>query len=59
MVSTKNRKMDKSAVLRCTISFLKAHNGKTGSDIYNQGIEASHWKGYYLVQASSFNGINK
>ena len=32
MVSTKNRKMDKSAVLRCTISFLRAHNGKWLAD---------------------------
>ncbi|XP_022091506.1 circadian locomoter output cycles protein kaput-like isoform X3 [Acanthaster planci] len=29
MVSTKNRKMDKSAVLRSTINFLKAHNDNT------------------------------
>ena len=27
MVSTKTRKLDKSAVLRATIHFLKAHNG--------------------------------
>lgn len=28
MVSTNNRKMDKSTVLKSTISFLKNHNGK-------------------------------
>ena len=28
MVSTKTRKLDKSAVLRATIHFLKAHNGR-------------------------------
>lgn len=28
MVSTNNRKMDKSTILKSTISFLKNHNGK-------------------------------